>query len=196
MRGGFGGRFQGPGRLGQAPPGGNVTGQVSGPIPPQYGGNAVQGKGIYFTYAHTPVGSLAAGNTTSGAQSIQFDANSVFIWLRSTFTAGLAGTAGPPFTSHAFTQSSLPIPQIAVNIQDTGKGASFMNTPIPVYQIASVVPGLPYILPTPQLIQANSSFTWTYTNYEDTNTWYGLQFQLHGIRVFDPTITTLAQVFG
>lgn len=187
-----GGRFGGP-SFPQQP---GATGAVSGPIPPGNGGNAVQGKGIVFTYATPLLGSLAGSNTVSTPQVIQFDANSVFVWQRSTFTAALAGAAGPPPTGHAFTASSQPIPNILVSIQDTGKGATFMNTPVPVHQVAGMEPGFPYILPTPQLIQANASFAWTFTNYDDTDTYYAIQFQLHGFRIFNPNITDISQLFA
>lgn len=159
-----------------------------GMVPASMGGNAVQGQGIDFTYATPALASLANG-ATSGAINIQFDANSVFVWLRSTFSAQLSGPA-------AFTYSSIPVPNISVSIQDTGKGASFMNTFIPVYQIASPIPGFPYILPSPQLIQPNATFAWTFQNYDGSDTYYNLQFQLHGFRVFNPNITNLNQALA
>jgi hypothetical protein len=161
------------------------TGQVTGPVPPQMGGNAVQGQGIDFFYA-TAATSVANG-ASSSAIPIQFDANSVFIWQRSTFAATIAHAA--------FVYDSIPIPNINVLIQDTGKGASFMNTPININSIASNIPGLSYILPVPQLIQANASFTWTFTNFDAADTYTDLQFHVHGFRVFDPTITSLQQLF-
>lgn len=165
------------------------TGGVTGGVPAQMGGNAVQGQGIAFTYAHLPLATLADGGTVSGAQTLQFDANSVFVWLRSSFYAALSGPA-------PFTWDSTPNPNITVSIQDTGKGASFMNTPIPVYQIASTQAGLPYILPTPQLIQANATWAFTYTNNDGSDAYYNLQFMLHGFRIFNPSITQLNQLFS
>ncbi|MGA9854246.1 MAG: hypothetical protein WBR29_03075 [Gammaproteobacteria bacterium] len=167
------------------------TGGVQGGVPSQYGGNAVQGKGINFTYA-TPLLSTLADSTTAPAQNIQFDANSVFVWLRSTFTANDSAAGG----GADLDISTIPVPNISVTIQDTGKGASFMNTPVPVWQIASVNPGLPYILATPQLIQANSVFSWTFTNYDTAASYYNVQFQLHGFRLFNPNVTELGPLFG
>lgn len=167
-----------------APPG--STGAVTGPIPIAQGGNAVQGKGIAFFYDVT-LASLANG-VTSSAIPLQFDANSSFVWLRSTFAATIAHAA--------FVIDAIPVPNITVNIQDTGKGASFMNAPVPVWQMASIAPGLPYPLAVPQLIQANASFTWTFANYDAAVTYTDLHFTLHGFRVFDPGITDLSQVFG
>jgi hypothetical protein len=162
-----------------------VTGGVTGPVPPNMGGNAVQGQGIDFTYA---TASLTVNHgTTSSATPIQFDANSVFVWLRSTFQVTIAEAA--------FTYSAIPVPNIYVSIQDTGKGASFMNTGVPIWTIASNIPGLPFVLPIPQLIQANASFSWTFQNIDAAVNYADVQFQLHGFRVFNPNITDLSQIF-
>jgi hypothetical protein len=167
------------------------TGGVQGGVPPQYGGNAIQGKGIFFTYA-TPVLATLAVSTTSTSQNIQFDANSVFVWLRSTAIVNFTAAGG----GANITNAAIPTPNINVSIQDTGKGASFMNTPVPLWQIASVTPGLPYMLPTPQLIQANAVFGWTFTNFDTAQAYYNIQFQLHGFRLFNPSITELSQLFS
>ncbi len=155
-------------------------------IPAGSGGNALQGSGLWFTYVTAALASLADG-ATSTAQALQFDANSVFLWLRSSFTAQLSGPA-------AFTYSSIPIPNINVSISNT-TGVTLMNNPVPVYQVGSPVPGLSYILPTPQLVQANSTYQWTYTNFDGSDTYYNLQWQLHGFRIFDPNIQTLAEAY-
>lgn len=170
---------------------GNVTGGVTGGIPAQFGGNAVQGKGIFFTYA-TPVLATLAVSSTSSSQNIQFDANSVFVWLRSTCNVTLTAAGG----GATLTASAAVLPNINVSIVDQGKGASFMNTPISMGQIASVTPGLPYILATPQLIQANSVFSWTFTNFDTAQIYYNVQFQLHGFRLFNPNITDISQLFS
>lgn len=160
-------------------------------VPPQQGGNAVQGQGIWFTYATATLASLAV-STTAGSINIQFDANSVFVWLRSSFTANLTAAGG----GGSLTVAASVLPNISVSITDTGKGASFSNTPVPVWTIASPNAGLPYILPVPQLIQANASFAWTFANYDTAQEYYNLQFQLHGYRIFDTTLQSLPQALG
>lgn len=164
--------FGGFGACGPSAAGG--TGNMTGPVPSNQGGNAVQGRGIVFNYV-VSLASLAAG-ATSSAIPLQFDANSVFVWERSSFSATI--------NHAAFTYNAVPVPNVGVVITDTGKGASFMNASVPVYQIASVIPGLPYMLPTPQLIQANASFTWTFNNFDAAVTYTDISFQLHGFRVF------------
>ncbi len=176
--------YGGPGRFRRAGFGGGTPGAG---VPATMGGNAVQGQGIPFTYA-TPVLASLAANATAGSINIQFDANSVFVWLRSSFS--FLTNEGAPYT-----WNTVPLPGITVSITDTGKGASLMNTPVPVYQIASVQAGLPYILPTPALIQANATFAWTFTDYDDVE-YTELQFQLHGFRIFNPNIFSLADAYG
>jgi hypothetical protein len=174
-------------------PGNNCggTGGVCSGIPPQFGGNAIAGRGINFTYA-TPVLATLATSSTAPAQNIQFDANSVFVWLRSTAIATFTAAGG----GGSITTGAIPVPNINVSITDTGKGASFMNTPVPLWQVASVEPGLPYVLPVPQLIQANAVFSWTFSNFDTTQEYFNVQFQLHGFRVFNPNFTELSQLFG
>ena len=160
-------------------------------VPSTMGGNAVQGTGIWFSYATPQLASLA-GTATAGSINIQFDANSVFVWQRSTFFATLTAAGG----GASLTNAAVPTPNIDVSITDTGKGASFSNTPIPVWHIASTNPGLPYILPTPQLIQANATFSWTFTNFDTAQEYFNLQFVLHGYRIFDPSIQSLPEALG
>jgi hypothetical protein len=155
-------------------------------IPANMGGNAVQGQGIFFNYATATLASLAA-SATSGSINIQFDANSVFVWLRSSFYASFTSAGG----GANITNSAVPTPNINVTIVDTGKGASFMNTPIVVWHIASTSPGLPYVLPVPQLIQANATFAWTFTNFDTSQGYFNLSFVLHGFRIFNPNIQSL-----
>ena len=148
----------------------------SGPVPAVSGGNSVQGDGIDFIYQTPNVASLANG-AGSGAQDIQFDNNSTFWWLRTTFTVDI--------NAAAFLVNTQPIPLITVQIQDTGNGMSFMNAPIPIYAMAGYIAGLPYILPKPQFIQPNASYSFTFANYDAAVTYTNLRLQLHGARIFN-----------
>ncbi len=176
--------FRNPGH-----PGFRGFGQATAPggaVPAASGGNATQGKGIVFVYQTPNVAALAFG-TGSGAQPIQFDNNSTFLWVRSTFSVDLAGAA---ITSGAF-----PIPLVTVTIQDTGNGMQFMNAPIPLYEIAGWDGQLPYILPTPQLIQPNASYSFNFANYSAATNYANVRMQLHGFRIFATDITSIQQAF-
>lgn len=182
MRGGY--PSQGRMRMGGF---GDTSAAPAGAVPVNVGGNAVQGKGIVFTYQTPTVTSVAHG-ASSGSQIIQFDNNSTFLWLRSTFSADIAGAA--------FLNDTVPCPLITVTIADTGNGMQFMNAPIPVFEIAGISPGLPYILPTPQLIQPNASYAFNFANYDASVAYANLRFQMHGFRIFSTGITDLSQLRG
>jgi hypothetical protein len=180
VRGGYRGNFRGG--FGDASAPGN-----GGNIPQAAGGNSVQGKGIVFVYQTPNVAAVAHG-AASGSQVIQFDNNSTFLWLRTTFSADIAGAA--------FTTSTQPLPLITATIQDTGNGMQFMNAAIPVYQIAGIEPGFPYMLPTPQLIQPNASYSFNFSNYDAAVNYANVRMQLHGFRIFRTDITDLSQLRG
>jgi hypothetical protein len=158
-----------------------------GGVPAASGGNATQGKGIDFVYQTPTVASIAHG-TSSGAQPIQFDNNSTFLWLRSTYSVDESAAA--------FTSGAYPVPLITVTIQDTGNGMQFMNAPIPVYSIAGRDATLPYILPTPQLVQPNASYSFNFANYDAAQLYTNLRFQMHGFRIFATDITTIQQAWS
>lgn len=143
-------------------------------VPGNAGGSLVQGKGLDFKYQTPTVASIANG--ASVQVTIQFDQNSSFNWLRSTFTADLAGVAE--------TEAGLIIPLVTVQITDQGSGMSFMNAPIPIPSIAGTGQ-LPYVLPTPQLIQPNASFIYSFNNYSAATTYTNLRLQFHGYRIFN-----------
>jgi hypothetical protein len=184
----------GLGRLGMLADGTPVVGTASGPqpvsaavaaalaqnsVPSQAGGGNVQGRGLYFTYQTPVVASIAAGAATT--VTIQFDQNSVFNWLRTTFTVDK--------TNAVQTSSSQPIPFVTLQITDTGNGMSFMNGPVPVYAMAGLEGNLPYVLPTPQLVQANASYQFQWASYSTAGggneTYTNLRLQLHGYRIFN-----------
>lgn len=180
MRGGFAGQsFRGFGAAGAPAPGAGV--------PRGQGGNATQGRGIVFTYQTPNVATLTHA-TSSGSQIIQFDNNSTFLWLRSTFTFDVAGAT--------VSVSALQIPHVTATIQDTGNGMQFMNAAIPVYEIAGITPGLPYMLPTPQLVQPNASYAFNFTSYEAAVDFNNVRMQLHGFRIFRTDITDLGQALA
>lgn len=188
----------GLGRIGYLADGTPVVGTAQGPVPippsaaaalaqgatpngvpSQAGGGNVQGRGLYFTYQTPNVASLAAGAAT--AVTIQFDQNSVFNWLRTTFTVDKANAAQ--------TSSTQPIPFVTLQITDTGNGMSFMNGPIPLYSMAGYEGNLPYVLPTPQLVQSNASYQFQWASYSTAGggneTYTNLRLQLHGYRIFN-----------
>jgi hypothetical protein len=146
-------------------------------VPSNAGGALVQGKGLDFKYQTPIIASLAPG--ASQQRTIQFDQNSSFNWLRTTYSVNITGTAEEA--------SLLVLPLVTLQITDQGNGMSFMNSPIPLYTIAGGQGSLPYVLPTPQLIQPNASFIYQFTSYAagGGSTYINLQVQFHGYRIFN-----------
>jgi hypothetical protein len=156
----------------------NASGAVLG-IPGGSSGGNVQGRGLVFVYQTPVILSLAPGIAQSVV--IQFDQNSVFNWLRSTFTCDLDNAAQ--------TNESLVNPFVTLQITDTGNGMSFMNGPVPLQSLAGYAGQLPYVLPTPQWVQSNASYNFAFANYSTAGggdqTYANLRLQLHGFRVFN-----------
>lgn len=167
------GTSQGP----QAVSEGVAAAIASSAVPANAGGALVQGKGLDFKYQTPIIASLAQG--ASQQVTIQFDQNSSFNWLRTTYTVDISGAAE--------TESSIVVPLVTVQITDQGSGMSFMNAPIPVYSIAGSNGSLPYVLPTPQLIQPNASYVYQFANYSGGGgtTYTNLRMQFHGYRIFN-----------
>lgn len=148
--------------------------QAASAVPSNAGGSLVQGKGLDFKYQTPIIASIANG--VSQQVTIQFDQNSSFNWLRTTYAVNVAGTAED--------LSLMILPEVNLQITDQGSGMSFMNAPIPLYTIAGFGQ-LPYVLPTPQLIQPNASFIYSFHNYSSASTYINLSVQFHGYRIFN-----------
>lgn len=153
-------------------------------VPAIAGGNATQGQGITFQYQTPSIATINHG-TSSGSQVIQFDNNSTFLWLRSTFAVDVSAAE--------FNSGDIPVPLITMTIQDTGNGMQFMNAAVPIYTSAGYQAGLPYILPTPQLVQPNASYSFNFTNNDAAVNYTNLKFTLHGFRIFNTQISTVQQ---
>src|SRR5277367_976994 len=95
-------------------------------VPAVAGGNMTQGQGIVFDYQTPNIATINHG-AASGAQIIQFDNNSTFLWLRSTFSVDVSAAAF---------STTPPYPLIDMTIQDTGNGMQFMNAAVKIYSIA------------------------------------------------------------
>lgn len=176
------------GRMGDAPTPYVQTGgvpQTSGPLPPagqdagmledQFGAFHRNVK-FWFTYQTPQIASLAPAGTTTN--SITFDNDSAFAWTKITLQTDL--------TNAAQTNSSLVIPFVTLQIQDTGQGAYYSNAQIPVECYMGQL-GLPYVLPAPQIIAPNATLQFNWTNYSTAGggnqTYNNLRMQLHGWKI-------------
>lgn len=129
-----------------------------------------QGRRFKFTY-QTPAITLAGATTTT--QIIQFDLDSVFCWLKTTFFTDIT----------AQLISTQIIPVVSVLITDTGSGQAYSNAAIPIGALAGTAQ-LPYVEPTPQFIQPNSTLQFQFTNLTATTTYTGLRLQLQGFKIY------------
>lgn len=142
-------------------------------IPASAGGGNVQGRGINYQYVTPLIATIADGASTT--VTIQFDQNSTFCWLRTTYSVNVSGDAEE--------LSDMILPEVGLVITDTGNGMAFMSGPVPLYCIGGTGQ-LPYVLPTPQWIQPNASYQYRFNNFSSASTYINLQVQFHGFRVF------------
>lgn len=143
----------------------------------QFGHTTSQKNRFWFTYQTPNIASLAAGASTTN--TILFDNDSVFEWTKIT----VWGYAATTQTAN-LTNSSIVVPTVTLQIQDTGQGAYYSNAPIPLGVYAGAF-GLPYILPAPQFIAPNATLQFTFASEQtSTGLTYGnLRLQLHGFKI-------------
>jgi hypothetical protein len=156
--------------------------QGSGPPPgslaqDQYGITSTNQNRFFFTYQTPNIASL--GLLATATNSILFDNDSVFEWTKMTVWA----YDDSPHISE-ITNSSIIVPSVTLQIQDTGQGAYYSNAAIPLGAYAGAF-GLPYVLPTPQFIAPQATLQFTFTSEEGTGgkTYYNLRVQLHGFKI-------------
>jgi hypothetical protein len=151
----------------------------------QYGAYSKANR-FWFTYQTPNIASLAAA--AAATNTIQFDNDSAFEWIKSTYTVDKANAITMMAGSGTVaTNNSIAIPFVTLQIQDTGQGSYYSNQPIPVYQIAGGSPGLPYVMPAPQIIAPNASLQFNWLSYSTAGggneTYTNLRFQLHGWKI-------------
>lgn len=142
----------------------------------QFGQRATNMNRFFFIYQTPNIASLAPGASTTN--SILFDADSVFEWTKISVYADISNAVQ--------TASSIVVPLVTMQIQDTGQGAYYSNAAIPLSVYAGAF-GLPYVLPAPQFITPNATLQFTFASLETAgggNTTYNnLQVQLHGFKI-------------
>jgi hypothetical protein len=130
---------------------------------------------LYFIY-NVPIGAVAAGAGTSVSSPLQIQADSEFSWEKATFYAFPTG-----FTENAFNDTL--IPELTVNIQDTGSGRYYMNNPVPVSAIFGTGK-LPYILPFPQRFLPNALINFTVANLSAAQAYTNVSLNLIGRKIY------------
>lgn len=136
--------------------------------------NPKNGPEDYFFYVTTPAGI----SSVSGPQQslIQFDADSQFLWIATSYQAQIAGAV--------LTNDTNVVPLVNVYMSDGGSGKYLSNAPMPLAAIAGDGK-MPYRLIGPRVFQPNSTlnFNWT-SNGVVAGTTYTINLVLHGIKLY------------
>ncbi len=89
--------------------------------------------------------------------TIQIEADSDFILQKLTYESDIAGATQ--------TESNRVIPNVLVQLTDTGSGRQLMQNPIPVPSFFGIG-AVPFILPNPRLFMRNSTIQIAFTSFE------------------------------
>lgn len=133
----------------------------------------IEGRRMFYIYQTPNIASIAAAASTTN--TIQFDIDSVFCWMRTNVFVDIAGAVQTP--------SSLVVPLVTLQVTDTGSGTNFFNNPIPIGSIAGSGQ-LPFVLTTPQFVQPAASLQFAYANFSAATTYANLRLQLIGFKVY------------
>lgn len=125
-----------------------------------------------FTVDHyiysAEVVNIAAGATLTS--NIQIEANSNFVWVKSSFAASASG---------ALTDS----PLVKMQIVDSGSGLNLQNIPTELTSLAGSR-GLPLVLPQEREFNANSNVQFVFNNYSGAVTYEHVTIALIGYKKF------------
>jgi hypothetical protein len=123
----------------------------------------------WFVY---PVPAVTVAPAAQGNSTVQIDAATNFYWVKTSFWADNNAGAGGQ------TAATRIIPAIDVQITVTGADKNLFNARVPVGSIAGTGE-LPYVLPFPMLLAANSQINFEFLSREAANT-IRLVMALHG----------------
>lgn len=150
---------------------GGITVPRGTPTPVREGEPQSQYQEDYFVYGVGPV-AVASGATAQG--SIQIQADSLFVWERAAYYVTIANAA--------FASDTRPIPNVAVQIVDSGSGRQLFQTPQPIPSVFGTGE-LPFLLPTPRWFKPNSQIQIQFTNF-DAAVSYNVRLSFIGSKIF------------
>jgi hypothetical protein len=121
----------------------------------------------FFVYEAQAIG--LAPNLTA-TDTVQIEADSIFVLQKLAFHApAVAGTALAT-DAIGLVESQRILPNIGIQIVDTGSGRQLMQSPIPIPSLFGTGQ-LPFILPNPRLFMPTSVIQVNFTNLDGTNTY-------------------------
>lgn len=127
----------------------------------------------FYSYSFY-LASLANG--VSGTDTINIQANSAFVVVKSTVFADIAGAAQ--------TEATRVIPLLTVSITDSGSGRNLQNAAVPIASIAGDGK-LPFVWPRQRLFEPSSAVSAVFTNYSNATTYANIYLTLIGFQVFE-----------
>jgi hypothetical protein len=114
----------------------------------------------FFTYSTgRPAAAIAAGGTQTPFINIQSDAD--FVIEKLSYAADIAGAVA--------NIGNTPVPNVNVLLTSTGSGSNLMNVAVPLSSLFGDG-RLPFILPYPRVLPANSQLQITLTSFEAAST--------------------------
>ena len=125
----------------------------------------------FFVYGVGPL-TVAAGASALG--NFQVEANSLFLWDRASYFATIANAA--------FDADTQPIPNVAIQITDSGSGRQLFRTPQPIPSVFGFG-GLPFVLPQPRYFERNSLVQVELSNFDAAVT-YIIRLSFLGSKLF------------
>ena len=125
----------------------------------------------FYTYEAE---ALALASTGSANDIINIEADSDFILQKLTYQADIAAAA--------FLDSTRPIPNVSIQLIDSGSGRQLMQNPIPIPSLFGTGE-LPFILPNPRKFLRNSTIQIAFTNFDAAAT-YNIRLAFIGYKIY------------
>lgn len=126
----------------------------------------------FYVYVATFSG-LAAAASANG--TIQIEADADFMLQKLAYEADIAAAA--------FTASTRPVPNVNIQITDTGSGRQLMNNPVPIPSFFGTGE-LPFILPNPRKFTKQTTIALAVTNFDAAVT-YNLRLSFIGYKIYE-----------
>ena len=136
------------------------------------GGRAYVARDFYTYQENFAEADLIAGATVNGSIDIQADSD--FVWLKSAFFADIAGADQ--------TADDLVIPLCTIQIVDTGSGRNLVESAVPVPSLFGTGQ-LPFVMPIPRLFFARSTIQLQVTNFNAASA-YNLRLSFIGYKAY------------
>jgi len=128
----------------------------------------------FYVY-QSEVTTIAPGANASDNINIQADSD--FILYKLSFFATDDASVQP------ITDANRVLPEVTVQITDTGSGRQVLDGPLPIPAIFGTGE-LPFILPAPRRFAANSTIALSYSNFTTGTSTYQLFLAFVGMKVY------------